>query len=245
MLQELIDGTPDPALFFTLYCERARDIERETGSTEAALELLDFGLNGVGGCRLARRFITATRNSLLRYRAHLAALTAKLNSGEVEPGEKARLLETIRSLDWREFEKKSVRPSAVVDNKTADREQPLELVAEPEPEDFEDVAIDWSAELDIMEAILRHDIDEAFQLAQKSVYFPLPSLIKESSENQIWWLQEYCQCIIKELPDGEVVIPASLCQDPFSAAVGDEDTTTLLLLKTRIALNVLNKINKA
>lgn len=237
VLQELVDGTPDPAMFFTLYCERARDVERETGSTETALQLLDSALNGVGGCRLARRFITATRNSLLRYRAHLGTLVARLNSGEVEGAERAQLLETIRALDWREYEKKSVRTVVV----------PIEEKTEPEQEqfvEFEASMVDWSDELEIMEAILGDNLDEALGLAQKNVYFAsVSSLIRESPEKQIWWLKEYCRCVAEELKDCELIIPASLCGDAFSTAIRDEDSTSLLLLKTRMALQVLyNKV---
>ena len=245
---------PDPELFFTWYCERARDIERGSGSSEAAIELLDLALSRLASSRsLARRFITATRNSLLRYRAHLASLAARLSSGgrEVSAEEKARLIEAIRSADWREFEQqrntkpviKAAEVSIALEQETGEVEQCSSI---------EVPNIDWSVELSVLDAVLRGNWSEAISLAAQSTPFPF---LPEGEEARQWLLR-YCQVLREELQsyDSQAslrTIPASLCNDPWSALVegeigcalttADEDdqAISLLRIKSVMAMNQL------
>lgn len=237
---QLQNSQPDPALFFTWYCEQARDIERSTGSTEEALNLLDSALSrlsqsGTSSNRLARRFITATRNSLLRYRLHLAALVGRLNDGEVgAEGEKAQLLASIRALDWREYERSLgvVKTSGsssgssgsgninisngIANSNTSNTSNALEP---PNVPAFNSplTTADWTDELTILDAIIEGRLDDAIQVAKQGI--PL-----SVSADQSAWLREYCRVLVDEMrdiSDSELrIIPATMITgDEWSAVV--------------------------
>ncbi len=247
---------PDPELFFTWYCERARDIERGSGSCEAAIELLDAALARLSGRSLAKRFITATRNSLLRYRGHLAALASKLNSKEIASEEKARLLENIRSADWSDFEQQRTRPPI--------KPEPTEAVEDVKQnyssncaavEFVQDSGIDWSVEEGVLDSILRGNLTEAINFASQSIPFPV---LPEGEQARVW-LAGYCQVLQEELtrkPEESCnlrTVPSSLCNDPWSSLVEgqvgcsltlageDEQIISLLAVKSEMALKLLQK----
>jgi hypothetical protein len=244
---------PDPELFFTWYCERARDIERSSGSCEAAIELLDSALVKLAGGRsLARRFITATRHSLLRYRAHLASLANRLSNKEVSAEEKGKLLDAIRSADWGEFEQQRNRPEVKAETEVVITAEQSLLQESDETASV----IDWSVELSVLDAILRESWAEAINLASQSTPFPF---LPEGEEARRW-LERYCQVLQEELgsfkqqqPGNLRIIPASLCNDPWSevvegqvgcaltAADEDEQVISLLTLKSALATNLLKK----
>lgn len=263
---------PDPELFFTWYCERAREIERTTGDSQAALDLLDSALSRLPATRsLARRFMTATRNSLLRYRAHLAALAAALKvAGEEERG---RLLEGIRAADWREYEQQRGGKAAGAGEMVGESVGTLVAAAEakaevdtPSPSSSSSCSsssspssleADWSLEIGLLDAVLQENWSEVSQLAAQ-----LTPAVPESEEQLRHLLLGFCQLLQEELRehrrggDGTNlrVIPAGLCRDPWSELVEDqigcslsltadeeERMISLLLIKSEMAQSLLKK----
>ena len=247
---------PDPALFFTWYCEKAREIEKHTGSVELSLQLLDLALENIkSNSRIAKRFILATKNSLIKYQIHINSLASKLNQENVPLEEKASILQTLRRIDLREFEK-SARAAAVI-IKNEDKNIP-----ETNSEDsvsFEQISddfspTDWSIETEIIDLIIENRYNEAFSQAQQSLFFPT-ALLEKYSSDPLEWLEQYCKALLNEcevylnnLKDDSIqLISAELCKDHWSFAINDhlkvsatkEQTICRILEKSKIALSTL------
>lgn len=243
---------PSPALFFTWYCEKAREIEKYTGSVEFSLKLLELALaNLPSNSRIAKRFILATRHSLLRYQAHVNLLATKLEQENISAEEKASLLQTLRTIDLKTFEMGSKKP--VVSQETVD-----ELSVEPDDEEDQFIiGEDWSNELEILDLILQDKITEAFGHAQKSIFFPA-ALIDKYSHNPVGWLEIYCKTLVKECNlyfesvGKDTITPLSpeMCKDTWSeatnaylgtemAAKAEEQIMCLLLTKSSMAQIIL------
>jgi hypothetical protein len=188
---------PEPALFFTWYCEKAREIERQTGSVDQSLQFLDAALKRVSGARLAKRFMNATRSSLLRYRAHLTNLAAKLEDTQTGPDEKVAILQALKTMDLREFERKSKPLPAQHLTSVPHFEAPMN-VASKEIEPFRDSEPDFdlSSELDVIELILQNKLQEAYDTARRQFFFP--SLLSQPS-SQTGWLYDFCTAMEHEL----------------------------------------------
>lgn len=274
------NSLPDPELFFTWYCEQARDIERRSGSCEAAIDLLDCALSRLSGRSLAKRFINATRNSLLRYQGHLAAMAAKLNDASLSNDEKIKILESIRSANWREYEQqRSVKPrsidldtssnasaaAAAVSSTSASQSSsmPVPVPAFNSPVNAS-ASVDWSTELAVLDAVSQGNWNDAIQAASRSTPFPVIPDREQACE----WLLQYCQVLKDELQaycikkDGCIrIVPASMCNDPWSALVegtlecsliaaaddkeqDDEQIVPALLIKAERGINKLSKALK-
>lgn len=242
---------PDPSLFFTWYCEKAREIEKYTGSVEFSLKLLDLALaNLPSNARIAKRFILATRHSLLRYNAHINSLASKLEDEDLPAEEKASILQSLRTIDLKSFEMSGRRPSASNDessNKSLEQE-------DDEIEDYQPG--DWTSEIEILDLILQSRFDEAFSLAQQSVFFP--AALKDSYPLE--WLEIYCNTLCQECEkyfeslnnaDSVQIISPSQCNDAWSEIVNsylgsdiqtsykEEQTMCLILTKSKMARSML------
>lgn len=250
---------PDPSLFFTWYCEKAREIEKYTGSVEFSLKLLELALESLhSNSKIAKRFILATRHSLLRYNFYINSLASKLEQESVPTDEKTKILETLRTIDLRTFETGGGKKS-----------QPIN---EPEPtssDDFRNEASvnkvgksfnseDWITELGILDLILVNKFEEAFLLAQQNIFFP--SVLKEEfSSSPINWLFIYCNDVaaecdnyleyVKEDASINIVSPYQ-CEDFWSDVVNSylgsdewpyaqEQTVCLIATKCKMAQTIL------
>lgn len=258
---------PDPALFFTWYCEKAREIEKNTGSVELSLQLLDLALANVSGSRIARRFITATKGSLLRFRTHLLSLAAKLERPDVSGEDKAAILATLKTIDLREFEKRTrsggeaQQTSRVVgargeqsDQATAEGPKRFGPDASTESDASAIPSADWTLELSVLDLILQEKFDEAFSVARQTVFFPT-ALLELHSKDPLEWLQGYCTALVDQCSiraDDEAQVPEELCDDPWTATVNeqlgisrqhtDEQTLQLVLAKARMATTLLHHV---
>ena len=248
---------PDPSLFFTWYCEKARDIEKFTGSVEFGLNLLDLALGSLSSnSRIAKRFILATRHSLLRYNAHINSLASKLEQENLSAAEKVEILQTLRTIDLKTFEMSASKPQASTgptDNLINEHEQSDENVMEI----FE--TANWDFELEIFNLILEGHFDEAFNHAQHSVFFP--SALIET--NPIEWLQIYsktigqeCEKYFESIKGTSVqILSPEQCEDSWTEIVNaylgsgsddltkssymEEQTMCLLLTKSQMAQSIL------
>lgn len=243
---------PDPALFFTWYCEKAREIEKYTGSVEFSFKLLDLALQRIPHqARIAKRFIMATRQSLMRYSAHLTSLAAKLDAEDVTGEEKAEILETLKTIDLKTFEAGSGRrnnvPDIITDNPD---EGPVEHVTE-----FN--SSQWDTELQILDFILQDRIQEAFNSAQQGIFFP-SALHAKASADPVFWLEKYCQALVSEIEghllgteERRIIFGPEICGDAWSGVVQDfldkdalpfaeEQHLGLFLSKAKMAIGILS-----
>lgn len=249
---------PNPTLFFTWYCEKAREIEKYTGSVDFSLKLLELALENLpSNSRIAKRFILATRHSLLRYEAHVNSLATKLEQENISAEEKASILQTLRTIDLKTFEMGNKKPSAVQET----------VIAESLIESDDDFDVktrsgsDWSDELEILDLILQNRISEAFEHAQKSIFFPAAILDKHSS-NPIEWLESYCKTLSQECNfyfesiknDSLMPLSPEMCKDPWTEAMNDylgtgmtslaeEQNICLILTKSEMAQTALKAQN--
>lgn len=246
---------PDPSLFFTWYCEKAREIEKYTGSVEFSLKLLDSALRCLpSNSRIAKRFIMATKHSLLRYNAHINLLASKLEQDNVPAEEKASILQTLRTIDLKTFEMSGRKPAASPVNESAN------TLTEVNHEEFKNYhVVDWSTELEILDLILQSRFNEAFNLAQQGVFFPA-ALQDKYSSNPNRWLEIYCKTISQEcekyfesVNDPAIqIIPPTECNDSWSEIVDaylesehqpsyrEEQKMCLILTKSKMALSILS-----
>lgn len=242
---------PNPALFFTWYCEKAREIEKYTGSVEFSLKLLELALENLpSNSRIAKRFILATRHSLLRYQAHVNSLAAKLEQENISSEEKASILQTLRTIDLKTFELGSKKPAII-------QESIAETIIESDDEDEEEKKIegDWDNELEILDLILQDKITDAFRHAQKSIFFP-NALLEKYSPNPIGWLEIYCNTLVQECNfyfetvEQETIMPLSpeMCEDSWTMATNaylgtvpheEEQVMCLILTKCQMAQKIL------
>jgi hypothetical protein len=239
---------PNPALFFTWYCEKAREIEKYTGSVEFSLKLLELALENLpSNSRIAKRFILATRHSLLRYQAHINSLAAKLEEEKISSEEKASILQTLRTIDLKTFELGS-KKSAVV------QESVIESISDSEGEEQIDIERDWNNELEILDLILQDKISDAFGHAQKSIFFP-SALLDNYSPNPTGWLKIYCKTLAKECymyfetvkKDPIMPLSPEMCEDSWTVTTNaylgtsheEEQIMSLILTKCQMALKIL------
>lgn len=248
---------PDPSLFFTWYCEKAREIEKYTGSVEFSLELLDLALGNLpSNARIAKRFILATRHSLLRYNAHINSLATKLEDETLSAEGKASILQSLRTIDLKTFEMSSKKSTTDSKDETSTKQFNDETKKE-EYENYQNE--DWSAEIEILDLILQSRFDEAFDQAQQSVFFPA-ALIDKYSSNPMEWLEIYCRTLHQECEkyfesidnyDSIQIIPPSQCNDPWSEIVNaylgsdiqtsytEEQKMYVILTKSKMAQSLL------
>lgn len=247
---------PNPALFFTWYCEKAREIEKHTGSVELSLQLLDLALENIkSNSRIAKRFILATKNSLIKYQIHINSLASKLDQENVPLEEKASILQTLRRIDLREFEKSARAPAVTIKND--DKNIPgfySENSVSLEQISCDFSSSDWSIETEIIDLIIENHFNQAFSQAQQSLFFPT-ALLEKYSSDPLEWLEQYCKALINEceiylnnLKDDSIqLISAELCKDHWSFAINDhlkasateEQTMCLILEKSKLALSTL------
>lgn len=254
--EAIISGKlPDPSLFFTWYCEKAREIEKHSGSAEFSLKLLELALTSLpSNARIAKRFILATRHSLVRYDAHINSLAAKLNHESTTEEEKAVILQTLRTIDLRTFEM-GTKPS-IVPTEQSSKDQDEE--ADDVDEDFS--SADWSLELEILDLILQSRIDEAYNRAQQGIFFST-ALLEKYASNPIEWLVKYCKALTQEsqiyfdsIKDESVYfITPEVCKDSWSRTINsylggvfsEEQFASLILAKSKMAQTVLAGQKKA
>lgn len=192
------DNLPNPSIFFTWYCEKAREIEKNTGSVELSLSLLDYALNNVSNSRLAKRFIMATRASLVKYNKYIVDLTAKLELESVSDSEKLSILNTLRSIDLKEYEKSCKKVKAPPNVPTI-LPSPDTASTSTSADSIEDKSTDWSFELNVLDLILQSKFNEAFDTVQSSIFFPTILLDACNDETtRIRWLSEYCSVLVLE-----------------------------------------------
>ena len=249
---------PDPSLFFTWYCEKAREIEKHTGTAEFSLKLLELALASLpSNARIAKRFILATRHSLIRYDAHINHLASKLNQEGTTEEEKGTILQTLRSIDLRTFEM-GTRPALKVEEQAGDDNE------EVESDNVEDFASsDWNLELEILDLIMEARINEAFNRAQQGIFFPA-ALLEKYASNPVEWLVKYCKALTQEsqiyfdsIKNNSIqIISPEVCKDSWSQAInsylgsdlasfGEEQTVSLILVKSKMAQTVLAGLKKS
>lgn len=244
---------PEPSLFFTWYCEKAREIEKYTGSVEFSLKLLDLALEHISSnSRIAKRFILATRHSLIRYNAHINSLASKLDDENIPSEERASIFQTLRTIDLKTFEmsgRKLQMPSNQPDIELSeDHDEEIEIYQ----------SSDWSTEMGILDLILQGRFDEAFSYAQQIIFFPT-ALKERYSSNPIEWLSIYCKTVAQECEkyfesmndDSVQIIPPEQCNDLWSEIVNaylgsdssfpykEEQSMCLLFTKSKMAQSVL------
>lgn len=245
---------PDPSLFFTWYCERAREIEKYTGSVEFSLKLLELALENLpSNSKIAKRFILATRHSLSRYNSYINSLASKLEQDTIPTEEKAKILETLRTIDLRTFETGGSKKSQPAANEPTSSDIFKSVASVNETwESFN--SEDWVTELGILDHILVSKYEEALLLAQRSIFFP-SALKEESSSSPIDWLINYCNNLalecdkylesVKEDDSINIVSPCQ-CEDFWSDVVNSylgsderpfakEQTVCLLVTKCKMA----------
>lgn len=242
---------PNPALFFTWYCEKAREIEKYTGSVEFSLKLLELALENLpNNSRIAKRFILATRHSLLRYQAHVNYLASKLEQENISSEEKSSILQTLRTIDLKTFEMESKKPAAI-------QEIAAKIIIQSDDDDEEPFNIeeDWNNNLELLDLILQDKINEAFGHAQKSIFFP-SALLDKYSANPIVWLEIYCKTLTQECNfyfetiDKNTIMPLSpeMCEDSWTEATdaflgtafqAEEQIMCLILTKCQMAQKIL------
>ena len=248
---------PEPALFFTWYCEKAREIEKYTGSVEFSLKLLDLALENLpSNSKIAKRFILATRQSLHRYNAYINSLASKLEQEGISTEEKTKILETIRTIDLKTFETGGSKKSQTSREAFASEV----LRSGPSLDESCDAfnSEDWTTELEILNHILENRFDEAFLLAQQSVFFP-SALQEKFSNNPVDWLILYCKNITIECDnyirsvkedDSVAIISPKQCEDVWTDIVNSylgaderpfakEQTVCLILTKCKMAETIL------
>ena len=217
---------PEPSLFFTWYCEKAREVEKYTGSVEFSLKLLDLALENLpSNSKIAKRFILATRNSLLRYNSHINSLASKLEQENISTEEKAAVLETLRTIDLKTFESGASKKLHTADGEFSSNNFNIETHDNSSFEAFN--SEDWATELEILNRILENKFEEAFLLAQQGIFFP-NALKEKFSSNPIDWLVMYCRNVgiecekylrsVKEDVSINVVSPDQ-CEDFWSEVV--------------------------
>ena len=194
---------PDPTLFFTWYCEKARELERVNGSIVTSLQLLDTALAAIGHgrARLAKRFINATKTSLLRYHAYLLQLEAKLDDPEVSAAEKASILQVIRTIDLREYERRAQVQQSQAARQVA--EEPSHLLTSQVDAESSEGLIDWAAEYAIFDLIAHGNDDEALCVARESFFFP--QMLLNVDKDPSAWLLKFCEAVLEELKECDSV----------------------------------------
>lgn len=253
---------PDPALFFTWYCEKAREMEKYSGSVELSLKILDLALQRLPNqARIAKRFIMATRQSLLRYSAHLNALAAKLDEKELSSEDKAAILQTLKTIDLKTFEA-GKRNSAAITDSTPSSPILIDNTSPPQQSEFNSSA--WVTELQILDFILQDRINDALNFAQQGIFFP-SVLAEKASANPVVWLQNYCHTLVSEIQDhlsaldnrdSRMIFGPEVCGDKWSAVVQDfldsdtapfaeEQQLGLILGKAKMAIGILSARNRA
>lgn len=248
---------PDPALFFTWYCEKAREIEKYTGSVEFSLKLLELALENLpSNARIAKRFILATRHSLSRYQTHINCLAARLEQENISAEEKTSILETLRTIDLKTFETGNKKPAASVTETTTENSSTFDD-SDDNDEGQNCNLEDWNHELEIIDLILQIRLKEAFEQAQKSIFFPSVLLDKYSS-NPTGWLELYCNTLVQECNSyfesvrNNIIMPLTpeMCKDAWTEATNaylgtqitphaEEQIMYLILTKCQMAETVL------
>ena len=241
---------PNPALFFTWYCEKAREIEKYTGSVEFSLKLLELALENLpNNSRIAKRFILATRHSLLRYQAHVNYLAPKLEQENISSEEKSSILQTLRTIDLKTFEIGGKKPTTIQENAVE-----IMIRSDDDEEQF-NIEEDWNNELEILDLILQDKINEAFGHAQKTIFFP-SALLDKYSPNPIGWLEIYCKTLTRECNfyfetveiDSIMPLSPEMCEDSWTEATNtflgtasqaEEQIMCLILTKCQMAQKFL------
>lgn len=250
---------PEPSLFFTWYCEKAREVEKYSGSVEFSIRLLDFALNNLSPIsKIAKRFILATRHSLLRYNSYINSLAAKLDQDVVPTEEKIVILDTLRTIDLKTFETGGSYNKLSTSCKASNFEAiNTENCFNDSDEDFN--SEDWDAELEILNLTLQNKFSEAYLLAQQSIFFP--NALKENfSCNPENWLLIYCKNMasacdnylrtVNENDSFNNILSSSQCNDFWTEVVNSyldnsestyakEQIVSLISTKCKMAENIL------
>jgi hypothetical protein len=248
-----VGNLPDPNLFFTWYCEKAREVEKYSGSIEFGIKLLDLALNNLSpSSRIAKRFILATRNSLTKYNLYINNLAKKIENDTISHQERSDILQALRSADLKSFETMGVPKSCINDEPSELVDDSLDPIKSP----------DFSTDMSLLDLIIQEKFRDAFSQARHIVFFP-SAILENNQLDHFVWLKSYCNALIKECtvyfdslnsPHITGYVTPEMCGDRLSQAIfefsqdenqTEEQAMSLLLAKSKMAVSVLDSRKKA
>ena len=189
-------------------------------------------------------------------------MASKLENEGVSTEEKAKILETIRTIDLKTFETSGSKKSQPSNEISSYVTLKSDIDVNDSCEAFN--SEDWATELGILNHILENRFDEAFLLAQQSIFFP-NALKEKYSTNPVDWLVMYCKNIaiecdnyvqsVKEEDDSVSIISPDQCEDIWTDIVNSylgtderpfakEQTVCLVLTKCKMAEAILKSQTK-